>query len=83
MQPDFGADLISVLFEPNTEDIVEKLKTKVTNAVNFWLPYITIKTFTVKGNEHTISLNMTFIINNNAFSTESLTLTLPIPEGAA
>jgi phage baseplate assembly protein W len=81
MQPEFGADLISVLFEPNTDEIIEKLKNKVTQAVENWLPYISIKTFVVTGSEHNIKLDINFIINNNEFNSESITLTLPIPAG--
>jgi phage baseplate assembly protein W len=83
MQPLFGADIISVLFEPNTEDIVDKLRDKVTEAVNFWLPYISIKTFTATGNEHNITLNINFIINNNEFDVANITLALQTPEGEA
>ena len=82
MQPDYGADLISVLFEQNTESAEEKLRTKITDAVNFWLPYVSIKSFTIKRNEHNMNLDINFIINDNEFDSANITLTLPVPEGS-
>ena len=82
MQPFFGADLHSVLFEQNTDVLIEQLKNKINEAVEYWLPYVTIKTLEVSRKEHTINLNINFIINENEWDVASITLKYAIPEGS-
>ena len=83
MQPLFGADLMSALFEPNTDDLIERLRDKINEAVAQWLPYVSIKTFEISREEHTINLNLNFIINDNEWDPTSITLKYAIPEKSA
>ena len=41
-QPDFGCDISSLLFEQITPEIGEQIKSSINDAVENWLPYITI-----------------------------------------
>jgi phage baseplate assembly protein W len=48
MQPLFGTTIQDSLFEQNTEDLQTAIKDSITEAIDFWLPYITINRLTVK-----------------------------------
>ena len=41
-QPDFGCDISSLLFEQITEETGQQIKSSIQDAVENWLPYITI-----------------------------------------
>ena len=41
-QPDFGCDVSSLLFEQITDDLGERVKASIIDAVDNWLPYISI-----------------------------------------
>lgn len=43
MEPDFGADLKRVLFEPITEDLDTILEQRITTAINTWMPYVNVE----------------------------------------
>ena len=49
MQPLFGTGLYHVLFEQNTEDLSERLRSSITADINFWLPYIIVEDVIIKG----------------------------------
>ena len=42
-QPEFGTDVTSILFEPITPDIGDRLETSITDGISQWLPYVTIQ----------------------------------------
>ena len=46
MQPEFGSDLYKCLFEPNTKSLETKIDQTITDAVNAWMPYVTIESIT-------------------------------------
>lgn len=76
MQPNFGTNLKKIVFEQNTEEIEEIIEDDIKGVVNFWLPYITIKDLKINRFEHTIRIFVEFIINNNEFNRDSITLTV-------
>ena len=41
-QPNFGTDLLNVIFEPITSELKSFIEDTITSAVSFWLPYIDI-----------------------------------------
>ena len=41
-QPNFGTELLNLVFEPNISELKDFVSTTINDAVNFWLPYITI-----------------------------------------
>jgi phage baseplate assembly protein W len=48
MEPYFGADLQSSLFEQNTDDLIRSIETSIRESVDFWLPYISINELSVE-----------------------------------
>ena len=42
MQPNFGSRLRELLFEQYTEDLTERIKQEIQEAMSIWLPYIDI-----------------------------------------
>ena len=41
--PNFGTNLLSVVFQPSTPETKELINTEITSAISFWLPYIRIE----------------------------------------
>jgi phage baseplate assembly protein W len=42
MQPEFGTNILNHIFEPNTDDLNDKIGIEIENAIKFWLPYVSI-----------------------------------------
>lgn len=42
LNPMFGTTIYTLLFEPATNDLNEMIKNIITDAVTFWMPFITI-----------------------------------------
>jgi phage baseplate assembly protein W len=78
MQPNFGSGLHSVLFEPMTDGVFEeKLQNTITQAVSFWLPYITIREIDIRMTDEMkdrnyAEMSITFSVNNQ-ITTDSVT----------
>lgn len=43
MQPTFGSDLRKCLFEPITSNLDSIIEDSITEAINTWMPYVTIE----------------------------------------
>jgi len=41
-QPEFGTNITSILFEPLTPDIGDRIEASISEATSKWLPYITL-----------------------------------------
>jgi phage baseplate assembly protein W len=71
MQPFFGTTLQDSLFEQNDDELKSSIRESITEAVNFWLPYIAITELNVEsvlavGNskeEHGVTISMKVSIN--------------------
>ena len=42
-QPNFGTELLNLVFMPNTSELKTDIEETIFNAVEFWLPYISIE----------------------------------------
>ena len=65
-QPTFGSDLWNIIFEQITEDIGDSVEQSVREAVDYWLPYITINnvfTTTDGSNPNTLFVRVEFIVD--------------------
>ena len=62
MQPDFGTELRTLLFEQSVDDLELQITETLTRDINKWLPYIGITKIDVTSNEHTLSINVRFKI---------------------
>lgn len=78
MQPLFGTKLRDALFEQNIDAIKDFIDAEITQAVSFWLPYITIErldiqTAVLQGggamDEHGISVRLFVSINSQKAET--------------
>lgn len=47
MLTDFGASLNELLFEPNTDSIIEAARTRIANAINSFEPRITVESIII------------------------------------
>lgn len=43
MQPDFGTKLYEALFSPNTDDLETEIESSIEDAVQKWMPYVSIE----------------------------------------
>ena len=78
MQPNFGTDLRRILFEPNDERIESRIKQEIVDAVNYWLPYISIdKLETVRKSksidEYSVNVVIGFSLKADKFSESAIT----------
>lgn len=77
-QPTFGSNLLYIIFEPNVSALKEDIIDTITEAVNEWIPYISIETIDVITNEddptleHNIKVTIEFSINN--FDEQKITI---------
>ena len=80
MQPEFGCDIWKILFEPIIEgDIESKIEETILDAVNIWLPYLSIDTilFDYDDNDidtNAIALEIQFSLKSNSSVGSSVTI---------
>jgi phage baseplate assembly protein W len=66
MQPNFGTNIRTILFDNNTEDIRSILETTVNEDVKYWLPYITMNNVDVipSADMHSLTVALYFRITS-------------------
>ena len=76
MKYDFGANLISAIFDQTDEFLEQKIKDLISNAVAIWLPQVTIDNIEVKTsiNDNTVPPNKVRIKIFFSVGTESSSL---------
>jgi len=64
MQPNFGTDIKSVLFENNTSDIQAILEDSIMEDVEYWLPYVKLTDTKVipSADRHSLNIQLSFSI---------------------
>ena len=64
MQPSFGTDIKSVLFENNTSDIRDILEETVQEDIEYWLPYVNLTNTKVSptADMHSLNVQLSFFI---------------------
>jgi phage baseplate assembly protein W len=76
MQPEFGTNLLAILFEPNVSELKEDIQDTLVSAISRWLPYINIEQIEITTNEddptlvHQVIVSLSYAITN--YSTESI-----------
>ena len=78
MQPEFGSGLHSLLFEQIDSNFESNLQDVISESVNFWLPYITIKEIDVEmtdelKDKNQVNISLKFTVGNT-IDTEEVTL---------
>jgi phage baseplate assembly protein W len=77
MQPFFGTDIRKSLFNQNTEELKEQIAIEISEAISFWLPYISIvdlniQTVVATGpdlEEHGVTISLKVSINGQISET--------------
>ena len=76
-QPSFGADLLLVLFEPMSENLLDRLEESIKEAIANWLPYISVNKLEVIPDESVINqlnIYIEFYLTMNPGMFETITL---------
>jgi phage baseplate assembly protein W len=78
MQPTYGTDLITILFEPNLSELKSEIQTLLKAPITYWLPYVNIESIDVVTNEDdpTLIHNIKITINYSVDSLDTNTITL-------
>jgi len=85
MQPLFGTELRSILFEQNSELLKAQIQESLLRSVDFWLPYITITELTItpvttvdnSNEEHGVTIRLIAAVNGVNVSTPVTFLVTP------
>ena len=76
-QPTFGCNLLNILFQPMSDDIIGNINEIIQTPVSYWLPYISIENIDVKTNQddiipdHTIKITIKYTVPS-AIETQSI-----------
>jgi len=82
MLPNFGTELLSILFEPSVDLLNLDIQEILTPNISYWLPYIEVDSIDVKSAQSNADLNneieilILYSVLNSTFKTESLTLAI-------
>jgi len=83
MQPTFGVGFKKYLFEPNIDDLADRIETEIRDAVATWLPYIIIDEISVSGqlddslnNGHRLQIKLRFTTTITPTQFESIEFTI-------
>jgi len=66
--PTFGSSLLNLIFEPNTDELIQAIQNTIKEAVSFWLPYIQIISINVETGQnnstliHQINVTISFLV---------------------
>lgn len=78
MLPQFGTELLSLIFQPNVIELKEEIKTIITTALNSWINNIIVEQIDVKTNEDDPTLNymieVSIIYTIQNFVTDTVTI---------
>ena len=76
MLPEFGTNLLNMLFEPITNNFNDMVQTSILSAISTWLPYVNIEGFTVvtalddPTMQHMVEISITYSVIN--FTTNTI-----------
>ena len=83
MQPNFGTDLMKLVFEQDDGTLIDRIRSTIVTAVDFWLPYLNLNTVEINNSVETDDMNfnrfnikLVFSIKNVPDKFETITFTL-------
>tara|TARA_B100001175_G_C19110548_1_gene449516 strand:- start:152 stop:580 length:429 start_codon:yes stop_codon:yes gene_type:complete len=83
MQPNFGTDLMKLVFEQDDGTMTDRIRETIIDAVDFWLPYLNLNTVEVNNSVETDDMNhnrfnvkLVFSIRNVPDKFETITFSL-------
>ena len=76
-QPSFGADLLLVLFEPMSDQVISTVEENISTAMASWLPHVTVNKLTaepdgIEINQLNILLEFSLVMDPTVHDTISL-----------
>ena len=83
MQPNFGTDLMKLVFEQDDGTLQDRIRETIIDAVDFWLPYLKLNTVEINNSVETDDMNfnrfnvkLVFSIRNVPDKFETITFSL-------
>ena len=76
MLPEFGTNLLNMLFEPITNNFNDMVQTSILSAISTWLPYVNIEGITIvtalddPTMQHMVEISITYSVIN--FNTNTI-----------
>jgi len=61
--PNFGSDLLRLIFNPISDALKQKINDTILSAVSTWLPYITINNIEIKSSQDDVNIDYDIVIN--------------------
>ncbi len=76
MLPSFGCNIHNFLFEEMTDDLVANVKGSIQEAVQLWMPFVSIDDIRIQNNErsHQVFVQVTFHLKTALNITDSITI---------
>ena len=71
MHPNFGSDLLSIIFEPSVSELKEEIQQIISEPISFWIPQVsldTVETITAE-DDPTLQYNVKITINFDLIET--------------
>ena len=71
MHPNFGSDLLSIIFEPSVSELKEEIQQIISEPISFWIPQVsldTVETITAE-DDPTLQYNVKIAINFDLIET--------------
>jgi len=74
-QPLYGSRLHHLLFEPMTEDLSDRIKVEIKDALDTWLPYITVQDIKIAfTNSNHVDVSIIFGLSFNPTAMEQVSI---------
>jgi phage baseplate assembly protein W len=73
--PEYGSTIFNFLFEPNSAFTTHNIKESVSSTIKRFEPRVTLRTVDITINDHGITMNLSYTINNTG-STSTLETTI-------
>ena len=82
-QPTFGADLLLTLFEPMSDELINRVEEKISESMADWMPHVTVNKLVVEPdevevNQMNIELEFSLVMNPTVY--EAITLSFATGE---
>ena len=76
-QPTFGADIFLTLFEPMSDQLINSVEEKISEAITVWMPHVLVNKLVVEPdsvevNQLNIELEFSLTMNPNIFETVTM-----------
>lgn len=81
-QPDLGCDIWNILFEPMSDETMERARLSVVDAVERWLPFLELVGFelTPSPKENKIHITCSYRFRSNPNVTDTIIISAPAVE---